>query len=129
MTPGPNAESGLRVGDLERAIRTLLPGLRNANYVERWSPGSPAVQALSILSEYVGEGPVVAGDLVDPDVPSAHECRPAGRPTSPGVRCGRHFARHPDQPHLVAICTLPAGHGGDCDNLLTRPTPPVRSTA
>ena len=64
---------------LSRAIRTLLPGLHLANYVERWSPQSPAVRALTILSEYVGYDPVVPGDLLDPDVPTAHECRPEGR--------------------------------------------------
>jgi len=41
---------------LLRAIGTLLPGLRVANYVERW-----------------------AGEAVDPDLPSEHTCRPAGR--------------------------------------------------
>lgn len=70
---------------LERSIRTLLPGLRLANYVERWASGSPAVQALSFLSQHVGEGPVEAGETVDPDVPTAHECRPAGRVTPPEV--------------------------------------------
>ncbi len=66
---------------LTRAIRTLLPGLRVANYVERWSPTSPAVAALNILCEAVGESVEVAGDLQDPDVPTAHERRPAGNPT------------------------------------------------
>lgn len=53
---------------LNNAIRTLLSGLRFSNYQQKWAKGSPAVQALSILSEHVGEGPVIAGELMDPKV-------------------------------------------------------------
>jgi hypothetical protein len=66
--------------DLGRAIRTLLPGLRVANYVERWSPASPAVRALGVLCRFVGEDAPQAGDLIDPDVPTRHQRRPEGNP-------------------------------------------------
>ncbi len=36
-------------------------------------------------------------------------------------RCGAHYAQHPSQPHLVAVCTLPPGHEGDHDNRLPKP--------
>ena len=80
MSETPTAENDAPDEALvKRAIRTLLPGLRAANYVERWSPESPAVRALTILCEYVGDEPMEAGDLMDPDVPTAHACRPEGR--------------------------------------------------
>ncbi len=45
-------------------------------------------------------------------------------------RCGEHFARHSSQPHLVAVCTLPKGHDGLHDNLLSkRILPPAKSGA
>lgn len=72
------AASPARDEEVERAVRTLLPGLRLANYVERWSPASPAVKALGILCQFVGESVPQAGDLIDPDVPTAHKCRPEG---------------------------------------------------
>jgi len=79
-----NAQNSTENDDIVRAIRVLLPGLRLANYVERWATGSPAVWALSTLSEHVGQGRTAAGEAVDPDVPTAHECRPAGRVITPG---------------------------------------------
>jgi hypothetical protein len=39
-------------------------------------------------------------------------------PTPSPERCDQHFARHPDRPHLVAVCTLPPDHDGDHDNRL-----------
>lgn len=72
--------SPVRETDLvKRAIRTLLPGLRAANYVERWSPQSPAVEAVGILCEFVGEPVEQPGDLLDPHVPTAHKTRPEGQ--------------------------------------------------
>lgn len=37
-------------------------------------------------------------------------------------QCGAHYATHPTKPHLCAVCTLPEGHDGGHDNVLTAPT-------
>jgi hypothetical protein len=36
--------------------------------------------------------------------------------------CGEHFGAHPTKPDLVAVCTLPPGHEGDHDNVLSKVT-------
>lgn len=41
-------------------------------------------------------------------------------PVDDATRCGEHFARHTTWSELVAICTLPCGHGGDHDNVLPK---------
>lgn len=35
--------------------------------------------------------------------------------------CGKHYAQHPSNPDLVAVCTQPPGHDGDCSNVLPKP--------
>lgn len=71
--------------DVLAAVRTLLPGLRVANYQERWAAGSPAVRALTILADAAGEPQVLAGDLEDPHVPTWYPRRPAGEPSHPAL--------------------------------------------
>jgi hypothetical protein len=48
-----------------------------------------------------------------------------------GEKCGEHYARHPDLPHLVAVCALPNGHDGEHSNVLPKTraslTPPAQS--
>lgn len=36
-------------------------------------------------------------------------------------KCGEHYDRHPDLPHLVAVCARPLGHDGDHSNVLPKP--------
>ena len=37
-----------------------------------------------------------------------------------GERCGEHYGRHPDLPHLIAVCALPLGHDGEHTNVLPK---------
>lgn len=60
---------------LQRAIATLLPGLRSRNYAERWADNSPATQALGVLCKYMGEE-FTAGDLLDPEFPTKQQRPP-----------------------------------------------------
>lgn len=57
MNTAERAQSVTLVREVELAINTLMSHLTYNAYVERWDKGSPAIRALNILQEAVGQEP------------------------------------------------------------------------